>query len=241
MQSIGNSAMDSAANFDISDQSRSAQRTQFQEVEETKEYCETQYMGNLHPRNYRNLVTPGAFWADVAGEFANGKSQLTISPHFIHATRNLTEMVGVLSLLDLPFQSAEQEYQAQEGRRIAIKGKSNYILFRKEVKEAEIAMKNDLLVIHRFFDNTNRNSETEIKEFLVDEVYGCEVIITNVSNSAKNFSILWQIPEGSLPLGLTSYQKSVPYTLASFTTMKFDFKFYFPNVPAEGYVTIYSF
>ena len=52
-------------------------------------------------------------------------------------------------------------------------------------------MKNDLLVIHRFFDNTNRNSETEIKEFLVDEVYGCEVIITNVSNSAKNFSILW--------------------------------------------------
>ena len=59
------------------------------------------------------------------------------------------------------------------------------------MKEAEIDMKNDLLVIHRFFDNTNRNSETEIKEFLVDEVYGCEVIITNVSNSAKNFSILW--------------------------------------------------
>lgn len=46
-------------------------------------------------------------------------------------------------------------------------------------------------------------------EFLVNRAYTCEVIVTNVSPVTKNFSILYQIPEGSLPLNMTKYMKSV--------------------------------
>ena len=61
-------------------------------------------------------------------------------------------------------------------------------------------------------------------------VYTCQVIISNVSAQTKDFKVLWQIPEGSLPLGSTSYQKSVPITLQGYTTTKFNFFFYFPQV-----------
>jgi len=40
----------------------------------------------------------------------------------------------------------------------------------------------NLLVIHRFFEISNKNSPKKIKEFLTNQVYGCEVITTNVSS-----------------------------------------------------------
>ena len=220
--------------FLFNEDGRAVQKTQFQEVEETKEYCETHYFENPRMSSYKTLVRPNPFWAELAADLAAGKASLTLSPNFIYASNSTTELAAALALIDLPCQSTEQIFEAQEGRQVAIKGKSNFMLFRKEVKEATQKFGNELLVIHRFFDCQNPNSEQEIKEFLVDEVYGCQIIITNVSNSAKDFSVLWQIPEGSLPLGLTTYQKSVPCSLAPYTTMKFDFKFYFPVVPADG-------
>jgi len=45
----------------------------------------------------------------------------------------------------------------------------------------------------------------------------------------KNFSILYQIPEGSLPLNMTKYMKSVQQSLSPYTTNKLQYHFYFPK------------
>jgi len=74
------------------------------------------------------------------------------------------------------------------------------VIFKKEIRESQAELEDNLLVIHRFFEYNNQLSDTKIKEFLTNSVYGCEIIITNVSSKKQQFRILWQIPEGALPL-----------------------------------------
>jgi len=83
-------------------------------------------------------------------------------------------------------------------------------------------------------------------EFLSGKAYSFEVIITNASTELKNFNVLYQIPQGSIPLLNTKYQHSYPLSINSFTTIRNNFYFYFPgegsfaqfptNVALEGAV-----
>ena len=82
---------------------------------------------------------------------------------------------------------------------------------------------------HRYVP-VGSSGEHSVEEFLCNKPYSCEVILTNVSPQTKSFSLLYQIPERSLPLELTKYMKSSPFTLQPYTTNKLIFYFYFPEV-----------
>lgn len=73
------------------------------------------------------------------------------------------------------------------------------ILFKKEIKEGPCNLQNDLMVTHRYQSLMSRNQD-EIEDFLVNHPYSCEIIVTNVSPKAKDVTLLFQIPNGSLPL-----------------------------------------
>lgn len=60
---------------------------------------------------------------------------------------------------------------------------SNAIIFKREIKEGECQLKNDLLVIHRYGSLINENQEEEVEDFIVNYPYKCEVIMTNVSSN----------------------------------------------------------
>jgi hypothetical protein len=105
------------------------------------------------------------------------------------------------ALLDLPLGEAETHgYKTVEGlgRGMEIKASGNLLLFKKEVKEAPLAISNDILVTHRYVPITNSGIVEQTSsfpdEFLSHRAYSCEVIMTNVSPQAKNFSLLYQIP-----------------------------------------------
>jgi len=100
------------------------------------------------------------------------------------------------------------------------------------VKEAALNLNNDILVTHRYVvaDSAETQSAAMPEEFLVNKPYQCEVIMTNVSPQQKNFSVLYQVPQGSLPLKTTKYMKSLPKQLSPYTTIKEIFYFYFPAV-----------
>jgi len=97
------------------------------------------------------------------------------------AVNSTTEFIAAQALVDLPFESINHKFEASGGRGIKIHANSNLVLFKKEIKEAEAELDTNLLVIHRFFELNNKNTEKKIKEFLTNQVYGCEVITTNVS------------------------------------------------------------
>lgn len=64
-----------------------------------------------------------------------------------------------------------------------MKPEINMLVYCKEVKEVESELKDTIMVIHRYFDINDRNSETKLKEFLINIPYGCEIIMTNISAS----------------------------------------------------------
>ena len=212
------------------EQVRKTTKVQFQEAEISTEYSETHYYKNPNILN-SGLVQENAFWVDFAQHIVDkGTYEDFMSSNFILATNGHTQTIGVLSVISLPYTSPRQNIKSHGGKGIDIvSAVDNLILFKKEIKEAEAELDNNLLVIHRFFDPNNRNSEAKIKEFLVNKVYGCETIITNVSTKSQDFQILWQIPGGSLPLQNINYQKSENKKLNSYSTTTFEYYFYFPH------------
>ena len=62
------------------------------------------------------------------------------------------------------------------------------MLYTKEVKETKVELNNDILVTHRYTlasqsddDNDEDSHDSMPPEFLTNQAYSCEVIITNVS------------------------------------------------------------
>jgi hypothetical protein len=175
-------------------------------------------------------VPQNSFWADYAQHIVDTGSVLDfVSSNLIFATAGQTQKLAVLSVLALTRLSIETNLTSYGGKGINITAEDNLILFKKEIKEAQTNLDTNLLVIHRFFDPNNKNSESKIKEFLVSKVYGCETIVTNVSTKSQDFQILWQIPEGSLPLKNINYQRSQNMKLGSYSTTTFEYYFYFPQ------------
>jgi hypothetical protein len=117
-------------------------------------------------------------------------------------------------VLDLPLSDAPSHAtKANDGRGIEIKAAGNAIIFRKEVRESPFEVTNDIIVTHRYVSAVGGGSDNESsampEEFLVNKAYACEVIMTNVSPKSSTFSILYQVPQGSLPLQQTKYMKSL--------------------------------
>ena len=140
---------------------------------------------------------------------------------------NLSEIIFSNAFLDLSFNSSSLKTSTFEEKGIRIKSESSSMLFKKEIKKAKADIGNNIHVIHRFFENGNEHAEKKITEFLTHQVYGCEVIITNVSSKKRNFQLLWQIPAGSLPLLDINYQKSENHNLEAYSTTTFTYYFYF--------------
>ncbi|CDW90653.1 UNKNOWN [Stylonychia lemnae] len=205
----------------------------FQEVQQTSEYMETHYYNQKSLAESKQYMTMNLFWADYANYLANrvDESKPFLTANFIRCIKDCRSALISLAILGLAFEDATHTYKTNEGRGLEITANSHIILFKKEVREAPLELSNDILVTHRYVLSAEIgfNTGTMPEEFLTNKAYSCEVIMTNVSPLQKNFSLLYQIPQGSLPLEMTKYMKSIPQNLASYTTTKLFFHFYFPK------------
>ena len=100
------------------------------------------------------------------------------------------------ALLDLQMESKKShQYKPNNSRGVEIVASSNIIIFKKEVKEAPLELKNDIMVTHRYVpvnNNSGASSSSAMpEEFLANTAYSCEIIMTNVSPQPKNFSLLY--------------------------------------------------
>ena len=111
-----------------------------------------------------------------------------------------------LALLDLPFKAAEHKTEFK-GTQMTLTAGSPMIVFHEEIQPAaKVAEHTPILVSQNFFRNGDRyrqeNGEQVDKfvtdEFLVDTVYGCQVVVTNPTSSKKKLDVLVQIPTGAL-------------------------------------------
>ncbi len=206
---------------------RRKQQPVHSEVAETREYKETQY--------YRTAsgcgegVTDNAFLIDYAEHAVQNPTRPFLSANFTACGTGLTAMLSAVALLDLAFQGGEHGYKSVGERAHEIKAASNFVIFKKEVKQSAANLQTSLLLGQRYLEvNRTGGEDEEVQEFLPRKVYRGQAVITNISGQSMAFNVLVQVPQGSLPIGTSAYQKTFPVTLNSFTTTQVEYSFYFP-------------
>jgi hypothetical protein len=147
-----------------------------------------------------DVVSLNQFWADLATYYANPVEERGpfLTQSFINELTTERYVFLVSCFLDLDYsQEHEHDYQTNDSRGVTVSADSNLLLYKKEIVETEVDIKNDLMVIHRYtqpFVTGGKEDSAIPNEFITNKLTECEVIITNVSPKTQAFSLLYQIP-----------------------------------------------
>ena len=216
---------------------RQEARQFFRALGPTKEWAENNYYQLPLSQQGADLITINAFWRDYAARDQNAPF---VSSHIAEASRNFSEMMLALAVLDLPFESPKNATKT-EGSRYTVTAAGPLVAFLKEIKEASSAKDHgELLVSENFYRQGDRYREEGNEkfdkyisdEFLAGVVYGANIVVTNPASSPRKLELLMQIPRGALPVLGSKATDSKALRLEACTTKTFEYFFYFP-APAE--------
>lgn len=213
----------------------------YRAIERTSEYAENNYYHQPLDAQDADLVKASPFWVDYARHRSESPDELFVSTSFPSASRNFTEMVLALAVLDLPF-SADDPEPDIEGSRLTFEASSPVIVFHREIQASETASDASILVGQNFFRHGDRYvQEGNVRrdkfvsgEFLRGVVYGSQVVVTNPTSAPLELDVLLQIPRGAVPVSGTHYTKSRFVSLGAYATVSLDTYFYFPRTGDFG-------
>jgi predicted transcriptional regulator len=206
----------------------------FRQLDKTEEWVENNYYKLPIDKQTASLITVNNFWRDFAD---NKKGQLFVSKNVAEASGSFTEMMLALAVLDLPFAAQKHETDFAN-TSMKLKPGNNLIAFHREIKEVkDVAKTQSILTGQNFFaqndryyyERNERFDKFVTEEFLIRQVYGCQVILTNPTSSRKNVDVLLQIPDGAIPVLQGFYTSSINMQLEAFSTKTHEYYFYFPE------------
>jgi hypothetical protein len=213
---------------------RQTVRRLYRKLDPTQEWAENNYYKVRIQQQVADLVPVAEFWHDYTRH--DGKSPF-LSRHLGDASRNFTEMMFALSVLDLPFEAGKHDVQFAGGR-MTLTPATHMIAFHEEVRPADgPGGQIPILVSENFYRHGDRYREEGGEkydkfvtgEFVVHTVYGCQVVVTNPTSSRQKLSVLLQLPVGAIPVMTGQFTKSVPLDLEPYRTQTLDYFFYFPR------------
>jgi hypothetical protein len=209
-------------------------RQLYRKLDPTMEWAENNYYKLRIAEQTGALVGTSPFWVDYARHAGDGAF---LSRHLADASRNFTEMMFALSVLDLPFEAGKHTV-AFDGGKMTLEPAGPVIAFHEEVRPtAAPDGKVPVLVGQHFYRPTDRfrdeNGEKVDKyvtgEFVVHTVYGSQVVVTNPTSTRQRLNVLFQLPTGSIPVSNSQFTKSVPVELEPYRTHTVEYHFYFPK------------
>lgn len=208
-------------------------RRYYTQLDATKEWVENNYYKLPIEQQLAELVTVNRFWRDYA---LHNAEQPFLTTHLPDAGGNFTEMMFALSVLDLPFEADEPKSEYQ-GPQLTIQSPGPMVVFHQEIEPADkIAAESPILVRQRFFKHGDRhkteNGQQVDKfvsdEFVIHQVYGCQVVVTNPTSAVQKLDLLLQIPQGAMPVLNAKPTTSTHIDLQPFHTQTVEYHFYFP-------------
>ncbi|MBM4088061.1 MAG: hypothetical protein FJ276_01335 [Planctomycetes bacterium] len=212
---------------------RRALRRLYLTMDQTQEWAENNYYQLPIAQQNADLVKVNAFWRDFA---AHDPQQPFLSTSFPEASGSFTEMMFVLSVLDLPLR-AEPPKTRFDGAEMTLVAANPMVVFHEQIKPAELVNADVPILVsqnffrhgdrHRFVNN-QRVDKYVTDEFLVQTVYGCQVVVTNPTSSPQKLDLLLQIPVGSVPTLNGHVTRGIHTDLKPFDTTTIEYHFYFP-------------
>lgn len=212
---------------------RKRARQFYKKPDKTEEWAENHYYKLPIADQNAELVIMNAFWLDYALADIGAPFH---SPNFVYATRNFTEIMLGLSVLDLPFEPGKHLAEPK-GDSLVIKPASPMIVFYKQIEPAgETEQAAPVSVTRNYFRSDDRyryegneRFEKYVEKFHTRLPYGCQAVVGNPTSSPKKVRLLLQIPEGAIPINMGFYTKGIPATLGPYQTRTFEYHFYFPK------------
>lgn len=214
-------------------EARSEGRKFFQKLERTQELAENNYWHRRPESQGAGMIGISRFWSDYA--LYNGNAPF-LSRGVLESAGSFAEAMLGLAVLELPFEAGEHQEEL-DGVEYTLKAATPLLMLQKEISSGEVG-EGEMLVAQRFFrqdDRTRIEQGQEVDklvsdEFLAGVVYGAQVVVTNPSGERRRVDILLQIPQGAVPVAGGFYTRSVYMQLEPFTTKRFEYYFYFPEV-----------
>lgn len=205
----------------------------YRAIDQTEEFAENNYYHVLIENQSASLVPVNAFWRDLA---KHDGAKPFLSPNFIYAHANFTEILLALAMLDLPFEAPELSTTLTEGS-LTLTASAPAILVHKEIMPAQVQEKaTPILITQNFFQSDDRyrfdgNQKLDkyvTDEFLISVVYGCQIVVTNPTSTPMKLDMLLQVPKGALPVSGGLYTRGVLMDLHPYSTQTLEYFFYFP-------------
>ncbi len=212
---------------------RESSRRFYQQMDKTQEWAENNYYQLPIEQQNTALVNVNAFWRDFADR---DPAKKFLSTNFAEATSNFSEMMLALAVLDLPLRSGTHDVKIEQTRMILV-AKHPMVVFHEEIRPAEqVESETPILVSQNFFRHDDRYRYVDNQkldkyvtdEFLVQTVYGCQVVVTNPTSAPQKLDLLLQVPVGAIPVLNGKETRSVHTDLEPFHTATFEYYFYFP-------------
>ncbi len=212
---------------------RKSVRQLYRKLDKTEEWVENNYYRLPIEKQVADLVTVNGFWRDYA---AHSGDAPFLSAAVAEATRNFTEMMFALAVLDLPFKPLEHK-TAYEQARLRLTPGSDVVIYHKQIRDTEQAeTPAPMLVSQNFLAHNDRyrhEDNERFDKFVTDEfqthrVYGCQVVLTNPTSSRRKVDVLLQVPSRAIPVLSGFYTRSLHRQLDAYSTQTVEYHFYFP-------------
>ena len=205
----------------------------YRRLDATQEWAENHYYQVPLAMQIADLIKVNPFWLDFVKH--DGRNPF-LSRHLAEVAGSFSEMMLALSVLDVPFEPGKHEVK-YEGQRMTFTAASPVVAFHEEVRPTQAGQApTTILVSQNFYRHGDRyrveNGEQLDKfitdEFVIQTVYGCQVVVTNPSPTRQKLAVLWQLPIGALPVEQSQYTRTVLLDLEPYHTKTIDYLFYFP-------------
>jgi hypothetical protein len=212
---------------------RKEQRQLYAKLDKTMELAENNYHHLTIDKQLASLIKASPFWRDFA---AQDPAKPFFTRNLAEASNSFPEMLTALAAIDLPFEAGKHETKFA-GAKMTLKAASPMIVYHEEIKAAKQAEKPiPILVSQNFYRQGDRhrmeNGEQVDKfvsdEFVIQTVYGCQVVVTNPTSARRKLTVLLQIPEGAMPVLNGRFTRTAHLTLEPYHTQTIDYHFYFP-------------
>jgi hypothetical protein len=220
---------------------RGQARQLYRAVQPTKLFLEHNYWHRTPEQTTPDVVPANQFWLDYA---LAPSGQPFVSPALVQANQSTLEMLMALAVTDLPFTAGKHQLQAA-GEQRTLQAATPLLLVKKEIQRTDPAANLPPLLVgqnlfryddrHRY-ENGEAREHFITEEFLVDVVYGCQVVVSNPTANRRVVELLMQIPAGSVPVQRGFWTRGQSVTVEPYATQKLEYAFYFP---AAGEYTHY--
>ncbi|QVL30599.1 hypothetical protein KIH39_17285 [Telmatocola sphagniphila] len=205
----------------------------YRKVDPTNELAENNYYKLPIHLQIGDLVGVSNFWVDYSKRDLKAPF---LSRYLPDASHNFTEMMFALSVLDLPFTAGKHDVKFDAGH-MTFTPAGTVLAFHEEVKPvAGLNDKVQILVSQNFYRLGDRYKDEDgerfdkfvTDEFVIQTVYGCQIVVTNPTPSRQRLNVLMQIPVGAIALANGQATKTVAVDLEPYRTQILDYRFYFP-------------